>query len=169
MTSAELKAQIDSQITNETLEDSVTQVEVGNNMKAIVDYATEQVTHKVSFYSISFFNDGSVNDNLIYSNLPGTAIVSFISVGVYEITADSSVFTSNKTVIPPFGYQGTTTNSGAIRLPIFNANVLVGYYWAQRITSTIVRLNFTDTAGVLVSPFTLLADREIQLEIKVYI
>ena len=168
MDNTTLKAQIDSQITNETTPAGITPTDVGTNLKAVVDYVDQQVPVKTSLYSIGFLSDGTVNDDLIFSNLAGSAIVSLSSTGVYDITSDISVFTSNKTVIVPFGYQGTTTNSGVVRLPIFNANVLAGYYWAQRITSTIVRLSFTDAPGTLVNPYSILVDREIQLEIKVY-
>ena len=43
MTNTALKAQIDSQITNETLPNSIVPAEVGGNLKAVVDYTDQQV------------------------------------------------------------------------------------------------------------------------------
>ena len=48
MTNTELKAQIDSQITNETTPLGITPTEVGSNLKAIVDYVDQQVLIKTS-------------------------------------------------------------------------------------------------------------------------
>jgi len=47
MTSEELKTQVDAQITNKTAAKSVTPAIVGANMKAVVDYAVQQVLTKV--------------------------------------------------------------------------------------------------------------------------
>ena len=46
MTNTVLKAQIDSQITNETTENGITPAEVGGNLKEIVDYVDQQVPIK---------------------------------------------------------------------------------------------------------------------------
>jgi Golgi nucleoside diphosphatase len=48
MTNTQLKAQIDSQITNETEPASVTPVEVGGNLKAVVDYADQRSPFQTS-------------------------------------------------------------------------------------------------------------------------
>lgn len=42
MTNTALKAQIDSQITNETLANSISPTDVGTNLKAVVDYVDQQ-------------------------------------------------------------------------------------------------------------------------------
>lgn len=42
MTNTALKTQIDTQITNETVKSGITPTEVGNNIKAVVDYADQQ-------------------------------------------------------------------------------------------------------------------------------
>ena len=42
MTNTQLKTQIDTQITNETVKSGITPTEVGNNIKAVVDYADQQ-------------------------------------------------------------------------------------------------------------------------------
>lgn len=44
MTSTQLKAQIDAQITNETVDEAITQFVVGGNMKDIVDYVDNSVS-----------------------------------------------------------------------------------------------------------------------------
>ena len=43
MTSTELKAQIDSQITNETTANAITPTDVGTNLKDIVDYVDQEI------------------------------------------------------------------------------------------------------------------------------
>lgn len=43
MTNTALKAQIDSQITNETLPNSISPADVGGNLKAVVDYIDQEV------------------------------------------------------------------------------------------------------------------------------
>lgn len=47
MTNTALKAQIDSQITNETLPNSVSPTDVGGNLKAVVDYVDQQAVQIV--------------------------------------------------------------------------------------------------------------------------
>lgn len=47
MDSTALKAQIDSQITNETTPASISPTDVGTNLKAVVDYVDQQVAFKV--------------------------------------------------------------------------------------------------------------------------
>ena len=48
MDSTTLKAQIDSQITNETAPNSISPADVGGNMKAVVDYTDQQAPTKTS-------------------------------------------------------------------------------------------------------------------------
>ena len=48
MTNTVLKAQIDSQITNETSPNSISPADVGGNLKSVVDYIDQQVPDKIS-------------------------------------------------------------------------------------------------------------------------
>jgi len=48
MTNTALKAQIDSQITNETLSNSISPADVGGNLKAVVDYIDQQALIKTA-------------------------------------------------------------------------------------------------------------------------
>jgi len=48
MTNTALKAQIDSQITNETLSNSISPADVGGNLKSVVDYVDQQVPVKTA-------------------------------------------------------------------------------------------------------------------------
>jgi hypothetical protein len=61
MTNTALKAQIDSQITNETTQNSITPTEVGVNIKAVVDYADQEVALKES--SANKSTDGTFLEN----------------------------------------------------------------------------------------------------------
>ncbi len=64
MTNTQLKTQIDTQITNETVKSGITPTEVGNNIKAVVDYADQQDATKqatlVSGTNIKTINGTSV-------------------------------------------------------------------------------------------------------------
>jgi hypothetical protein len=138
-------------------------------VKAVKTYVDSNVLpFKTYATNLRFMSDGSIDDTIIYSNLTGLLHTAFSGIGIYELISDTGAFTTNNTFISPFGYQGTTTNSGNIRLPIFNSNVLAGYYWAQRITASTIRLNFTNLSGDFVNPYSILVDRTLQLEIKVY-
>ena len=144
------------------------------NIKATIENVDATVSNLVTLpfktisYNIRFLTDGTIYDDIIYSDLLGNVTSNSVSTGIYEITSDASDFTLNKTFIPPFGYQRVTTNSGLVRIPLFNNDILEGYYWAQRVSSSVVRLTFTDLAGGYINPYTILLDRSIQLEIKVY-
>ena len=48
MTNTALKAQIDSQVTNETLPNSISPADVGGNLKAVVDYVDQQLPIKTA-------------------------------------------------------------------------------------------------------------------------
>lgn len=48
MTNTALKAQIDSQVTNETLPNSISPADVGGNLKAVVDYVDQQAPIKTA-------------------------------------------------------------------------------------------------------------------------
>ena len=147
------------------------QTENLDNRTAILETTVDNLSmspFKAISYNIRFLTDGTIYDDIIYSNLLCNTTANMVGTGIYEITSDAVDFTLNKTFIPPFGYQRVTTNSGLIRLPLFNNNVLEGYYWAQRISSSVIRLNFNDLLGNYINPYTILIDRSIQLEIKVY-
>lgn len=121
-----------------------------------------------SYVSIVLFNSsGDALVTSVYSDIQDGVSISTSGTGVYQISS-SNRFTSNKTIITPFADQGSTTNSGAIRLPIYSSNAVVGYYWLQRINSSEIRLNFVDTSSNPVNPNTLLGSRKIIIDLKVY-
>jgi hypothetical protein len=66
MTSTELKSQIDSEITNETAPNSVSTIDVGNNLKDIVDY----VDQETSALPISIKTSGATTLSAIFSEIP---------------------------------------------------------------------------------------------------
>jgi len=141
--------------------------------KAVKEYVDSNTGLALPFKTyatnLRFMSDGSVSDNIILDEFTEkNIIVNPQSTGVYEFTSSTATFSSNKTYIPPFGYQGSTTNSGVIRLPLFSTNSIVGYFWVQRIHSSLVRLTITDVNSAAINPYTILVDRELQIEIKVY-
>jgi hypothetical protein len=67
MTNTQLKAQIDSEITNESQIGGITQVDVGNNLKKIVDYVDQQTINSLPYNfwrAIINTNPPSVNEVL---------------------------------------------------------------------------------------------------------
>jgi len=116
---------------------------------------------------VSFGSDGSPQVITAFSDIQDGVDITLTGTGVYQISSIGR-FTSNKTIINPFAYQGSTTNSGAVRLPIYSSDAIVGYYWLQRVTASQIRLNVVDTSQLPVNPFTLLGSRRLTIDIKVY-
>lgn len=121
-----------------------------------------------SYVAIVLFNSsGDPLVTTVYSDIQDGVDITTTGTGVYQISSLGR-FTSNKTIINPFADQGSTTNSGAVRLPIYSSNTIVGYYWLQRINASQIRLNVVDTSQLPVNPFTLLGSRKLIVDIKVY-
>jgi hypothetical protein len=129
--------------------------------------ASGAAVYKSYVSTILFNSSGDPLVTSVYSDIQDGVSISISGTGVYQISS-SNRFTSNKTIISPFADQGSTTNSGAIRLPIYSSNVVVGYYWLQRINSGEIRLNFVDTSSNPINPNTLLGSRKIVVDFKVY-
>jgi hypothetical protein len=167
MTNTALKAQIDSQITNETTANAITPTDVGTNMKAIVDYVDQEIPYQSYVSLVSFSSDGTPQVITVLSNIVDGITYTQTGTGVYELISNGK-FTSNKTIINPFVYQGSTSNSGAVRLPIYSSDAIVGYYWLQRTSTNTVLLNVVDTSQSPINPFTLLGTRRLTIDVKVY-
>lgn len=91
MTNTALKAQIDSQITNETTPAGITPTDVGTNLKAVVDYVDQQVPY--FFYAATLSQSGtSAPINTGTKNNTGfTFTWSRNSTGEYILTSNSSL------------------------------------------------------------------------------
>lgn len=61
MTNTDLKTQIDTQITNETVKSGITPTDVGGNLKSVVDYTDQQdaLKENISNKSINVVTDGA--------------------------------------------------------------------------------------------------------------
>jgi len=96
MDNTTLKAQIDSQITNETTPLSITPADVGGNLKAVVDYVDQQVPAKLMHGLIS---QSSTNaPTIVYLKNDTGLTVSLVrtSQGRYTATLSSPII-PNKT------------------------------------------------------------------------
>lgn len=93
MTNAELKAQIDLDITSATGVNSVTTTDVGGNMKDIVDYVDQEVDKGLVVLKVA--QSGTANPTLTVkkNNTNLTFTATRVSAGVYNITPSSSVLT----------------------------------------------------------------------------
>lgn len=116
---------------------------------------------------LQFSSDGTPDETLVFSNIVDGISYTQTGTGIYEL-ASTGKFTANKTIITPFAYQGSTTNSGAVRLPIYSSNVIVGYYWLQRTSTNTVLLNIVNASQTPINPYTLLGERNLSIEIKIY-
>lgn len=91
MTSTELKAQIDSQITNETSANAITPTDVGTNLKEIVDYVDQQVPH-LTYAAILSQSGTSAPSNTSTKNNSGLTLTwSRTSTGIYVLTSSTSL------------------------------------------------------------------------------
>ena len=127
--------------------------------------ALQQFTTYVA--TLQFSSDGTPLENIAFSDIVDGISYTQTGTGVYEL-GSTNKFTANKTIITPFAYQGSTTNSGAVRLPIYSLNVIVGYYWLQRTTANVILLNVVNASQAPVNPFTLLGTRKLTIDIKIY-
>jgi hypothetical protein len=104
-----LKAQIDTEITNETVDYSITPAEVGGRMKEIVDYTTEQSALKENLTnkSTNLVTDGASN-----TKYPSVKAVKDYADGiVVGLLDDRGDYNASSNVFPSTGGSGT---SGAI-------------------------------------------------------
>ena len=118
MTNTQLKAQIDSQITNETTENGITPAEVGGNLKLVVDYVDQEVasagsggtktTEQINQSSTTpvpltgYFNILSYSGG--YSYLPATNIIGKeVIVATNFITNIQANFSSSTLLIDVWG------------------------------------------------------------------
>jgi len=111
MTSTALKAQIDSQITNETLPNSITPAEVGGNLKSVVDYVDDRGKYK-SYRAI--ITPSAVVTVLSDGIGFGTPTITNPANGKIHIT--NTGFFSGKIVDPIT--SGTVNNSGTPYLTV---------------------------------------------------
>lgn len=109
---AALKALIDTQITNETVDFAITPAEVGERMKDCIDYTTEHSTGYL-VYTALISQSGSSAPTV--KNLKNTTGVTFTlsrnSTGNYSLVGSSNVFTTDKTAtISNFNSNGSYGN-----------------------------------------------------------
>ena len=130
MTSTVLKAQIDSQITNETTEDGITPAEVGVILKDVVDYVDQQVPYKS--YIALLTQDGGAGApvaTVIQNNLGGTVLWERIGLGNYKATLVGA-FVTNKTI-----YFISPTKNITMNLSRVNSDVIslqtVEFIWNE--------------------------------------
>ena len=127
MTNTVLKAQIDSQITNETTENGITPTEVGGNLKAIVDYVDQQVPYKsyIAYLSYNSGNSFIPTPIVVFNNLGIIPVWSEQSGMIFKATA-TDVFTLNKTVM--FTDTAPKGQSGFINAQKNNTNDSIDFW-----------------------------------------
>jgi len=110
MTNSELKAQIDSQITNETTDYAITPTDVGTNMKAVVDYADQQSSIIAVYDALSAQSTSETT----------TSIMNY-GVNIFSTVTNANYAT--KLPQPTTGKSLKVINNGEHGLSIFPSNV----------------------------------------------
>ena len=130
MTNTVLKAQIDSQVTNETAQKSVTAAEVGGNMKAVVDYVDQQVgIYNEVKLLLSQAGSSAPTTIVAVNNFSANPTYSRVSAGKFNIIMPSGSLTS-KTLIchatsstdTPLRLSINQTGASTIGLHAFNSS-----------------------------------------------
>jgi hypothetical protein len=145
-----LKALIDTQITNETVDFAITPTEVGSRMKDCVDYTTENA---VGYLVYSALVSQSGTSNPTVKELKNTTGVTFSytrnSAGNYTVTGSSNVFTADKTAtIHSINTNGSFSNSR-----MYFYNIGVQFFTIETYSAT------TATDGIITDAF---------IEIRIY-
>jgi hypothetical protein len=108
-----LKAQIDTEITNETANLAITPAEVGGRMKDAIDYTTEQGQGFLVYTALISQSGTGIPTAKTLKNTTGvTFAYTRNSAGNYTLTGSSNVFTTNKTAtIYSINTNGSFSNS----------------------------------------------------------
>lgn len=155
MINTALKAQIDSQITNETTQNGITPAEVGGNIKAVVDYVDQQVPYKsykavVNYNSVvRVFNDGIGLSSAIVTN-PSNGNIIITKTG----------FLTGVNVSKIDFYSSNTVNSGQIFVTDLKQGGVFGENPDDKVTLSIFDMTGTKSST---------PPSEITVEIRIYI
>jgi hypothetical protein len=146
-TNTELKEQIDTNIINKTLPQSVTRNNVGNSIKNVIDYV-DQEKRPYKIYTAVLNQVGTAAPTvLVLENTIGPIIWSYLGVGNYLATlSGDNVFTVNKTFTSPdrtIIRKSPSTEFYGVSLQRFNDTILRLYSNSDfnPIDNTIVDLN----------------------------
>ena len=99
MTNTVLKAQIDSQITNKTAQKSVTEFNVGTNIKLVVDYVDQQVPYKTYSALLTQSSTGVPTAYIPKNDANLTIVFTRISAGKYTGTLSGGFVPTKTTII----------------------------------------------------------------------
>lgn len=114
MTSTQLKTQINADVTNKTINNSITPTILGNNLEDIVDYIDQQDGVVPKRYRALFTQNGTnvPTVNVLENTLGGTVVWTRLSAGNYRGTL-TGAFPVNKYFAPmPIGGFDTNANTG---------------------------------------------------------
>ena len=109
MTNTELKAQIDTQITDETVDNSITPTEVGGNMKDTVDYIDQEV----------LVNKGLIDTNITNISLCTLDADTDVSANAWVLDEDNMASDSNTKVPTQQSVKAyvDASSSGGVNIP----------------------------------------------------
>jgi hypothetical protein len=145
MTSTELKAQIDSQITNETTANAITPTDVGTNLKDIVDYVDQQdeLSEVLTNKSTNVTTDGA--SDIKYPSVKAVKTYVDANGGLSFVSVDSNSFDGNGTPATPLKnkvyYRTSQIFASAGGAPQRSKNFFNGMQLPDGVTETFTRVS----------------------------
>lgn len=140
MTNTVLKAQIDSQITNETLPNTISPADVGGNLKSVVDYVDQQAP-KVALIYATQSGTGNPSLTMVSDTTGKTYTADRVNVGSYNIYVSPSFSTASKCLVSVF-LDGITHSIPQWAIQNFGSSIAIE---TKSFTST----NFALADGIL--------------------
>lgn len=125
MTNTSLKAQIDSQITNETTPLGITPAEVGGNLKSVVDYIDQQVPFKIMHGLITQEGTGVPTVAYLKNDTGITLSLSRTSIGRYSATLSAGITPSKVSLIVGSGTSDTIVNMNFLSNTVISISTFV--------------------------------------------
>jgi hypothetical protein len=132
MTNTELKAQIDSQVTNKTAQKSITATNVGTNTKAVVDYVDQENEYYLA--KLTQAGGGGITETVIHNGLGITVS--------YSLQATGTVGVSPSDALGYFALISNTSRTKTVKIPMYFTG-FNGVFEQSDLAGALVN-NFTD-------------------------
>ena len=122
MTNTALKAQIDSQITNETSPSTISPADVGGNLNALVDYTDQQVgIYNTCKLLLSQSGTAAPTANIARNNFSAAPTYTRVAQGKFSIIFPSGSFTSKVVICQA---SSSTTSQAILSINQTGANTI---------------------------------------------
>lgn len=140
-----LKALIDTQITNETVDFAITPTEVGSRMKDTIDYTTEQIALAEVLTNKSTNVTTDAASDTKYPSVKAVKTYVDANAGLTFVSVDSNSFDGNGTPSTPlknkFYYRTSQISASAGNAPSRSKNFFNGMQLPDGVTETFSRVS----------------------------